>query len=154
MTNNITKYDAIDLLKEFEEFLKAKYKEKDVLYVPAHIFSRKLSPFETVVKYLVENRELGYSEIGSLLKKDRQVIWTTYKRAKTKLSKKFKAKQGLKIPTTKLSSEKLSIFELIVLFLKREKKLNIRKIAEILKRDTRTIWTVYYRAKKKTGDQQ
>ena len=74
MTNTLTKNDITSLLKEFELFLEKKTITSEQPCIPIHIFSQKLSPFETVVKYLVENLHYNYSESGRLLKKDRQVI--------------------------------------------------------------------------------
>ncbi len=44
---------------------------------------------------------------------------------------------------------KHTVFEAIVFYLKEEKGLSFRKIAELLNRDERNIWTVYARARKK-----
>ena len=149
MTNNLTKHDINSLLKEFEDFLKHRTVEPEEPSIPAAIFSKRLSPFETVVKYLVENLGYQYSRIGRLLKKDRQVIWTTYKRAHKKYPEKFEVIiSKLNIPLSKLSSKKFSISELVVAYLK---NLNLKNssIADILERDSRTIWTLYSRYKKK-----
>lgn len=147
MTLSLTKHDRKTLFKEFEEFLKQKYEDK---FIPAAIFNKKLSAFETVVKYLVENSELNYSEIGRELKKDRQVIWTTYKRSQKKHRKRFvKIFSKIKIPMSELCSEKASISELVVAYLKDILKMRNTEIAEIIKRDPRTVWTLYMRYKKK-----
>jgi DNA-directed RNA polymerase specialized sigma24 family protein len=149
MTDHLTKYDKKVLFKEFEEYLKKKEPE---LEIPLSIFSEILSPLETVVKYLVE-KDFSYSEIGRLLLKDRQVIWTTYKRAQKKLPKFKKEFSKYYIPVSKLKSEKLSIFELIVVYLK-DLGLKNSEIAVLLKRDSKTIWTVNSRALAKRGDSQ
>ena len=82
MSNKLTKYDKIELIKEFGEFLYFKSEgKKEILEIPLSIFSDKLTPFETVVKFLVENHDLKYSKVGKLLNKDRRVIWTRYKRS-------------------------------------------------------------------------
>ncbi len=146
MTNNLTEYDKETLFSEFQSFLKEKSKEKTI---PLNILNKKLSPFETVVKFFVENEKRGYAEIGRILKKDRQVIWTTYQRAKKKYSKKFKEFDSKYfIPVEELFSDKFSVSEIIVAYLK---SLNLKnsKIAKIMKRDPRTIWTLYNRYKKK-----
>jgi len=64
-----------------------------------------------VVKFLVENKDKRYAEVGRLLLKDRQVIWATYKRASKKLTDKFEDDQEEGIPVSKLQSDTLSIFE-------------------------------------------
>ena len=43
----------------------------------------------------------------------------------------------------------LTVFESVVYHLKEDKKLRFRKIAKLLNRDERNIWTVYHRALRK-----
>ncbi len=53
--------------------------------VPLKIFTeQKLSPLETLVVYLKEQRGLSYHAIAELLLRDDRTIWTTYMRAKKK----------------------------------------------------------------------
>jgi hypothetical protein len=87
MTNNLTKYDKETLFSEFQSFLKERSKEKAI---PLSILNKRLSSFESVVKFLVENEKKGYAEIGRILKKERQVIWTTYQRAKKSILRNSK----------------------------------------------------------------
>ena len=64
--------------KKFE-IKEAKY------YIPASaLTNRKLGVLESVVKFLKENYELNYSEIGRLLGRDPRTIWTAYSRGKKK----------------------------------------------------------------------
>jgi len=154
MTINLTKYDKKELFREFEDYLKQKeiLAEKE-LAIPVSVFSEKLSPLETVVKYLVENLNIKYSEIGRLLKKERQVIWTTYKRASEKIPHIFdEVDSDIVIPFSVLHSEKFSIAELIVAYLKENLNMKNSEISLLLKKDARTIWTFYKRyLKKKNG---
>ena len=54
-------------------------------YVPVSALSdRRLGVLESVVKFLKENYELSYSEIGRLLGRDPRTIWTAYSRGKNK----------------------------------------------------------------------
>jgi hypothetical protein len=53
------------------------------------------------------------------------------------------------IPLEVVCDREVSIFETIVEFLKDKYGLTYHEIAVLLKRDDRTIWTVYNRAKKK-----
>ena len=58
------------------EIKEAKY------YLPVSaLTNRKLGVLESVVKFLKENYELNYSEIGRLLGRDPRTIWTAYSRA-------------------------------------------------------------------------
>jgi len=141
-------HDDITLRHIIEKFEKT-LGEKDEIVFPLSILSEKLSPFETITKYLVENLILSYSEIGRLLKKDRRVIWTTYKRASSKIKQSFQDKESkYNIPISRLSSDKFSISEIIVGYLK-EKGMKNSEIAVIMKRDQRTIWTFLKRYKQK-----
>ncbi len=56
--------------------------------IPLSIFKdRKFSVLESLVKYLKEEFQLKYSEIGLLLNLDQRTIWTVYKRCKNKIGK-------------------------------------------------------------------
>ncbi len=55
----------------------------------------------------------------------------------------------LKIPLTVLQNRDLAILESIVEYLRDFRGLRYSEIARLLNRDSRTIWTVYNRAKKK-----
>ena len=69
------------------EKAKKKFEIKETkFYVPVHVLvDRKLGVLESVVKYLRENYELNYSEIGRLLGRDPRTIWTAYSRCKKKI---------------------------------------------------------------------
>ncbi|GAF99559.1 unnamed protein product, partial [marine sediment metagenome] len=57
----------------------------------------------------------------------------------------------LNIPSYIFKDRTLSVLEAIVKYLKEERMLSYHEIAVLLKRDDRTIWTVYNRVKKKHG---
>ena len=64
--------------KKFE-IKEAKY------YIPiSALTNRRLGVLESVVKFLKENYELNYSEIGRLLGRDPRTIWTAYRRGREK----------------------------------------------------------------------
>lgn len=53
--------------------------------IPTSIFiNTKLTTFESMVKYLKDERGLNFHEIGIALDRDERNIWTVYKRAKKK----------------------------------------------------------------------
>ena len=59
---------------------------KAEILIPLNIFySRKLSIFESLVKYLKESLNMNYHNIGALLHRDERTIWTVYNRAGKKL---------------------------------------------------------------------
>ncbi len=55
------------------------------------------------------------------------------------------------VPITVISDRSLSVLEAIVEYLHEKKSLSFHQIAVLTKRDDRTIWTCYDRAKKKRG---
>lgn len=74
-------------------------KKESEYKIPVSIFKEsKLSPFETIVKYLKEEMKLNYHQIGILLNRDERNIWTVYNRATRKqklsgVSNKFETKK-------------------------------------------------------------
>ncbi len=147
MTINLTKYDKNVILEEFSDFLDKKEDQ-----VPISIFSEELSPFESIVKYLIQEKNFSYSECGRILNKDRQVIWTTFKRTEKKSHKKFSSLVSkYSIPISELNSETKSMAEIIVFYLKNTHSLKLTEIARLLKRSQKTIWTLQNRAEKKGG---
>lgn len=64
-------------------------------------------------------------------------------------SKIKKSDFNLEIPVSIFQDRSLSIFEILVEYLKENFNSNYHKIAVLTNRDERTIWTVYSRAKKK-----
>ena len=74
-------------------------KKESEYKIPVSIFKNvKLSPFETIVKYLKEEMVLTYRQIGKLLNRDERNIWTVYSRATRKqklsgVSNKFETKK-------------------------------------------------------------
>jgi len=61
------------------------------------------------------------------------------------------ARLMIKIPSSILKDRSLSVLEAIVEYLREEKGLTFHRIAVLLNRDDRTIWTAYRRAKEKRG---
>ncbi|MBU3941589.1 MAG: hypothetical protein KKF74_01620 [Nanoarchaeota archaeon] len=123
---------------------------EEELSFPATILNKKLTVLESVVKYLKEEQGVSLRRISNLLGRDERNIWHIYNRTRKKYSKKFVIKKiGLWIPVNIFSNTKLSALEVIVSYLKEEFSLTYHEIAILLKRDDRTIWTVYQRARKK-----
>lgn len=57
----------------------------------------------------------------------------------------------INIPSYIFKDRNLSVLEVIATYLKEERMLSYHEIAVLLKRNDRTIWTVYNRVKKKHG---
>ena len=155
---------AVERIKELVRLLKLKYgiagrdiihlaEEKEIL-IPISIFTKKLRILETLTKYLREELNLNYHQIGALLNRDERNIWHTYNYSR----KKYSAK--LKIPVSKyfipisIFKNKLGALENIIIYLKDELRLSYSNIAKLLERDDRTIWTMYNRVKKKIKDEK
>ncbi len=72
--HNLNAGQIIDLITKKQEIL-----------IPATIFdSKKISPLESITKFLKENEELSYHKIALLLNRNDRTIWTVYSRSKLK----------------------------------------------------------------------
>jgi len=126
---------------------------KEQLLFPAGIFNEKLTVLEAVVKYLKEEKELSLSKISDVIGRDERNIWHVCNQAKKKYPERFSVKNArFWIPASIFADAKLSALESVVVYLKEEFLLNYHEIAVLLKRNDRTIWTVYQRARKKDGN--
>jgi predicted DNA-binding protein (UPF0251 family) len=135
---------------ELDALLRHAKAEHETL-VPATLFADdKLAPLEAVTKYLHENKRLRFTDIGHLLNRDQRVIWTTYSHAKKKRPEALTpaATEHL-IPARLIADRKRSVLETLALHLHDVQHLTFAQIARLLRRDDRTIWTVYNRARKK-----
>ncbi len=123
--------------------------KKDEVEVPVSVFSNGLSSLEAVVKYLKDQKELRLCEIAKLLNRDDRTVWNAYNEASKKTSVENIQPGSHFIPLSVCANRNLSILESIVFYLKEERGLRNCKIAALLNKDARTIWTVHSRAKKK-----
>jgi len=124
--------------------------QKQDIFIPISVFNKELSGLEVIVKFLKENHNLENTKIAKLLQRSEKTIWQAYNDSKTKYSKKILPEQTpFVLPVEIFASRKLSVLETIVSYLKENYKLTNHQIAELLKRDDRTIWTVHSRAQKK-----
>jgi len=119
-------------------------------YIPIEIFTNELGIFETLVKYMKDNFDISFTEIGNLVNRSPKTIWEICRKNKKNHIKKQK-KSILLIPAVIFSNRNFSPLESLTFFLK-DKGLRNRDIAYLLKRNERNIWTVYNRALKKRGD--
>jgi len=119
-------------------------------FIPLEIFNSKLSPFECIVKYLKENKGMRLKDIAILLDKKVPACWTAYKNSCKKFGGKISVNMSeYDIPFTKLKPEKLSILELVCVYLKDTFELSYHDIGIMIQRNEKTVWTCYNRAKKK-----
>jgi hypothetical protein len=122
--------------------------------LPASLFdNRDLGILETAVKYFHEEEKRPLSEIAKLMNRDRRTIWSTYRFAQKKWPSKLVVGDAThRIPVRVFIRRDLGVLESVTVYLKEERHLRFTDIARILKRDQRTIWTAYNRAKGKNGN--
>ncbi len=120
------------------------------LKVPVNIFVSELTVLESVVKYLKEEKNLLFVEIARLIKRDQRNIWHCYNYSKLKYPKRFKYDiSRILIPVSIFENRELSPLENLVFYMRKDLGFKFVEIARLLQRDSRTIWTVYERARKK-----
>lgn len=141
---------------EFLRYLEEVYKPKPVEKpgepaIPVSVFDNEyLSALEAIVKYLRENKSLKFSEIARLISRDQRAIGVTYRFARKKMTTIIRAPVvKYSLPLSVVADRKLSVLEGIVYYLKKKYSLSYHDIALLLRRDDRTVWTVYKRALKK-----
>ena len=150
-------------LQQLKFLLQKYFKGYDLSYfekvfeksIPVSIFRKSISPLETVVKYLKENLQYKNKDIATVLGKSTQSIWQAYRNAAKKSPKPFDEKfSPYFIPMTHLKTNGFTLNELIVSYLLETFSLSYHQVAVLLKRDDRTIWTVYQRYKKKKNEKK
>lgn len=138
----------------FDEIIKItreKMRKKELEVLPVSVFDNPvLSGLEVITKFLKEEKGLKFSEIARLLNRNDRTIWNAYSNAAKKYPTKLKT-EGAEyfIPVSIFYNRKFSILEHISRHLKDVHGLSYRQIGQLLRRNERTIWTVYSRAKKK-----
>lgn len=143
-----------------EQFLEPNLSTLDVLEenrkkvdaIPINVFSEKLSPLMSAVKYLHDNKNMGFSKISKLLNRDQRTIWTEYNYSKDKpsFSEEKLNSSRFYIPFVVLKKRDLSFLESICSYMKSQGFSN-KEMSLILNKDPKTIWTVLNRAKNKSG---
>jgi len=158
---NLKNLNKEELYNEFLDFLKQKYniKGKELeklpaskeITIPVSIFNETLGPLESIVKYLKENLNLSFEDMAKYLYRTKSLMLLTYKNSNKKFKNKLDIKSNYSIPISIFSNFKLSVLESIVKYLKETENLSYHNIAVLLKRDDRTIWTIYSRCLKKNA---
>ena len=139
-----------DIIEQVNKLLKVEVKEE--VKVPISVFKNdKLGSLETIVKYLRENLLLSFKQIASLTNRNEIALAVSYRNARKKLEAKFIIEEisPYFIPVSILQDRNISVLENVVSYLKDNFGLTYHKIALLLNRDDRTVWTVYQRAIKK-----
>ena len=138
-----------EIVKLVDKLLGVEIEEE--VKVPISVFMNdKLSSLETIVKYLRENLLLSFKQIAALTNRNDVALAVSYRNARKKMEERFVEEISVyHIPVKILQDRKLSVLENIVSYLKDNFGLAYHKIAILLNRNDRTIWTVYQRAEKK-----
>ena len=149
VTESVDEYIQIEYIPD-NSVCEHKPMQSDI-YLPISIFKNDLlSSLETISKYLVEELGLRYCDIAEILNRDDRTIWGAYDSARKKMTERFVVIYSSQtIPISILRDRTFSVLETITKYLKDELNYRYCRIAEILNRDSRTIWTVYHRAKRK-----
>ena len=126
-------------------------KEEKTETIPLEILKLKnLSSLEAITKYLRENKNKSYKEIGELLKRKHSSLPNSYKQAKEKHPEPINIEKPHQTIPFSVFKKELSILEAICIFLKKQGH-KYSEIANLIGKDQRTIWTVCNRADKKLG---
>ena len=131
-----------------EALKQSRYEQIRLLGIPITIFNSKLAVLESVVKYMRENLFLNYGDISRLIGRSESVVGVTYRRAKKKVVGALNVDSADYISFGIFSNKSLSVLEVVSINLL-ERGFSIKKIAKILCRDYKTVWTVLSRAQNK-----
>jgi DNA-binding CsgD family transcriptional regulator len=128
--------------KQVESMLKAGKEAEPT--IPLSLFSESsLSAFELIVRHLHDNLLLSYSEIARLTSRDPRTVWTAHKSSMTKHPQPIEPKPSeFSFPVSILADRKLSVLESVVNHLHEHYGLPYSRIAALLHRDPRTVYTV------------
>jgi len=143
--------DSQSFLTEFvNKYDTTNYKEIESLAVPLAVFSQNISPLKALVKYFHENKNLKFSEIAKILSRDPRTIWTEYNLVKnhTPFSSRILASEAVYVDSRILSIRDFSILESLCFELV-QRGYSQKKIARMLGKSPKTIWTVLDRINKK-----
>ena len=146
---SLSQEEKIELLFSLVMSLKEK---KDSDLIPVSIFdNEKLSILEALVKYMKENEGMKFSKIASALNRSGKTIWATYQKAAEKMPIPFSVSDSkMRIPFSNFSNREFTPLESLVSFLK-DKGMSNHEAAVAIRRDDRTVWTVWDRVKRKRG---
>lgn len=119
--------------------------------IPLGIFTPSLSPFETIVRYLVDEQGLKVRAVAEATNRSVHTVWATYRNARRKhpAPLSFSTDSSLTFPLSTLADRSFSPLESIVCYLKDRRGMGYHEIAMLLHRHDSTIWTVYSRAGRK-----
>jgi hypothetical protein len=125
------------------------FTEKE-LQIPLNIFSAELGTLETLVKYLKENLGMRLSGIAHLLNRDARTIWGAYRSSTIKRPEPFlELDTTIGVPLVLLRDRRFGMLENLVWYMRENLGMRYSRIAMLIRRDDRTVWTACMRAKRK-----
>jgi hypothetical protein len=133
-------------LKREEENL-----EIENINLPLNIFSTELGTLETLTKYLKENLGFSFSSIAALLNRDPRTIWGAYDSAIGKHPEPFFEipETAIELPVGMLQDRHFGMLENLVWHMHENLGMRYSRIATLIKRNDRTVWTAWMRARRK-----
>jgi hypothetical protein len=140
-TQNISAADVINYIRQNKDKT-----EK----IPVSIFRLGLSPLQASVKFLAENKGYTFSEVARQLNRDQRTIWNTYHAANLLKSDSLRHEETKYfVEISVFRNRELSFLENLCVYLRKNYSLTYHKIAMLIGKDDRTIWTVCKRADNK-----
>jgi hypothetical protein len=129
-----------EILRSLEMFIEV-YKQNIQGTIPLEIYTENLGIMEATIKYLKEEKNMSYHEIAAQLGRDDRTIWTSYKKAQAKKKERFQInRKEENIPLTILTDRTKTPLTQITNYLMEKHKMKNRQIAELLRKDYKTIW--------------
>ncbi len=118
--------------------------EEDVLAIPVGVFASDCTPLQALVSFLHEQKRYSLKEIALLIDRTYRSVSQAYREGVVKED----LLDDFLIPLNMFSAN-LSILEAVIRYLHVDCSLTFSRIASFLKKDQRTIWTIWDRAQKK-----
>ncbi len=122
--------------------------------IPVNIFSEGLSPLASITNFLHE-QGLSTKEIAKKLNRSYKTIYQSLKeRTKNRLKEpedKNNLQNNIFIPINLFKNRNLSIMEIVISHLHKEKGLKFSEISRMINKDPRTVWTTWNRSEIKNA---
>ena len=153
------KEDLVQLLSDLVSSLSQQEKQEILEKIlgkkeglPISIFRSGVSGLEAIVVYLKDVKGLTITEISTLLNRKKSTLYTTYTKAKEKLSGEIDSSDtSVLIPYSIFADRNFAVLESLVAFLKDEMKFSLVKISTLLNKKYSTVRIVYVRHKIKNA---
>ena len=142
--------------KRLQQLIQQK-KTETAIVLPISIFRSRSSALEVIVMYLHDVKRMRFTDIAAALNRDHRTIWHAYRRSASKQTSlnvlDSDITSDITIPVSIFADRTYAPLEAGVTHLKDSCALTFSEIAELLERSSKTVWTVYQRAKKKHAQQ-